>query len=465
MFGKTLKIDMKYTRKHGVLRILVGCLNWSKIPKRFPLFIKDGFYNLSFDIEGEVRPEVEDLETDDQKKDDNDGDDDLGEDFKEVLEKDGQLANAASAAGSAAPQGNPAGGGGTAPPSQSVAITGVVFSPTLRREIQKAKEVLASIGGSQFTNECEVQKVMTTNEEDGQRALDADVVSGVLSVQARVSSPARQVVSPVSADTAEGSEMDFAGMAPVEDFCVSSPVRREVGLVGIGTPDVVDEGLSPTSPGAYGGDGSSVGGTASSVSSPPRAADAAKATLLSAQRAKVVSYGGIPDPLTSALRSSGRIRAQGNADDTQMARAMALAQRRDCFPGKNLNPTFSLLSLPDEHIVEHASRLGVSLGVSTMATKNSVSLIKEIEAARQLHIVEKNLNMNADENGDPTSLVLSRASCLSEDMEDEETLGVEADQLDLLPQPVVSKRKRNKKVLGTSQRRCSARLKKQTNKS
>ena len=117
MFGKTLKIDMKYTRKHGVLRILVGCLNWSKIPKRFPLFIKDGFYNLSFDIEGEDRPEVEDMETDDQRKDDNDGDDDLGEDFKEVLEKDGQLANAASEAGSAARQGNPASGRGDAPPT------------------------------------------------------------------------------------------------------------------------------------------------------------------------------------------------------------------------------------------------------------------------------------------------------------------------------------------------------------
>ena len=53
MFGKTMKIDMAYTRKHGVLRILIGCLNWSKIPKYFPMFIKDGFYDLTFFIEGE----------------------------------------------------------------------------------------------------------------------------------------------------------------------------------------------------------------------------------------------------------------------------------------------------------------------------------------------------------------------------------------------------------------------------
>ena len=179
----------------------------------------------------------------------------------------------------------------------------------------------------------------------------------------------------------------------------------------------------------------------------------------------MASYGGIPDPLVSALCSSGRIRAQGNADDTQMARAMALAQRRDSIPGTNLNPAFSLLSIPDERIVDHAARLGVSLGVSTKTTKTSVSLIKELEANRQLHIVEKNLSAEANESGDPTSLVLTRASCLSEDLDDDETLGVEVDHLDLLPQPVLSKQKRNKKVLSTSNRRRSARLKKQIIKS
>jgi hypothetical protein len=46
---------------------------------------------------------------------------------------------------------------------------------------------------------------------------------------------------------------------------------------------------------------------------------------------KLIEFGGISDFRTSGLRSSGRIRAQANADATQMERAMMIAQRRDEF--------------------------------------------------------------------------------------------------------------------------------------
>ena len=101
MFGMTLKIDMAYTRKHGVLRILIGCLNWSKIPKHFPIFIKDGFYNLTFLVDGEDNGEMIDVEMDDPTDDDDGNDDDegdLGDDFKEALDKE-QQQNGVSAAG------------------------------------------------------------------------------------------------------------------------------------------------------------------------------------------------------------------------------------------------------------------------------------------------------------------------------------------------------------------------------
>ena len=87
LFGMTLKIDMAYTRKHGVLRILIGCLNWSKIPKHFPMFIKDGFYNLTFIVDGEDTGDIDDMDLDDPKGDDDD-DEDLGEDFREALAKE-----------------------------------------------------------------------------------------------------------------------------------------------------------------------------------------------------------------------------------------------------------------------------------------------------------------------------------------------------------------------------------------
>ena len=53
MFGKTLRIDMAYTWEHGVLRILIGCLNYRKIPPFVPMLIKGRIYELYFHVEGE----------------------------------------------------------------------------------------------------------------------------------------------------------------------------------------------------------------------------------------------------------------------------------------------------------------------------------------------------------------------------------------------------------------------------
>jgi hypothetical protein len=51
LFGKTIKVDMKFTREKGVLRILVGCLDFRRIPTKERIFIADGFYDISFKVE------------------------------------------------------------------------------------------------------------------------------------------------------------------------------------------------------------------------------------------------------------------------------------------------------------------------------------------------------------------------------------------------------------------------------
>ena len=87
MFGITRQIDMAYTREHGVLRIRIGCLNHSKIPKQLPLFIKDGFYNLSFVVEQEelaANPDDMVVSDSDDKEDDEDR---LGDDFRDAVAK------------------------------------------------------------------------------------------------------------------------------------------------------------------------------------------------------------------------------------------------------------------------------------------------------------------------------------------------------------------------------------------
>ncbi|KAM0905246.1 hypothetical protein ACQ4PT_017521 [Festuca glaucescens] len=51
LFGKTLDVDMAYTRKNKVLRTKIGCLNHKLIPADSDMFIRRGFYKLRFEVE------------------------------------------------------------------------------------------------------------------------------------------------------------------------------------------------------------------------------------------------------------------------------------------------------------------------------------------------------------------------------------------------------------------------------
>jgi hypothetical protein len=51
LFGKTLDVDMAYTRKNKVLRIKIGCLDSRLIPADSDMFIRRGFFKLKFEVE------------------------------------------------------------------------------------------------------------------------------------------------------------------------------------------------------------------------------------------------------------------------------------------------------------------------------------------------------------------------------------------------------------------------------
>jgi hypothetical protein len=51
LFGKTLDVDMPYTRQHGVVRLRVGCMDYTRIPVNKHMLVKDGFSDLSFEVE------------------------------------------------------------------------------------------------------------------------------------------------------------------------------------------------------------------------------------------------------------------------------------------------------------------------------------------------------------------------------------------------------------------------------
>ncbi|KAM0878122.1 hypothetical protein ACQ4PT_035063 [Festuca glaucescens] len=51
LFGKTLDVDMAYTRNNKVLRTKIGCLDRNLIPADSDVFIRRGFFKLRFEVE------------------------------------------------------------------------------------------------------------------------------------------------------------------------------------------------------------------------------------------------------------------------------------------------------------------------------------------------------------------------------------------------------------------------------
>jgi hypothetical protein len=95
----------------------------------------------------------------------------------------------------------------------------------------------------------------------------------------------------------------------------------------------------------------------------------------------VIKFGGISEKSVVGVRSSDRIRAQPNADVSQLERAQERAQIRDygISSGTKLISKFNLASLPNEIVVARASKLGVSLGVSPSQVDSSIATIKDLD--------------------------------------------------------------------------------------
>jgi hypothetical protein len=77
---------------------------------------------------------------------------------------------------------------------------------------------------------------------------------------------------------------------------------------------------------------------------------------------EVTAFGGIKSQEANGIRSSGRLRAQPNADATQLQKAMLLAQRRNESFSQGTSQSHSLLNFPDTQIIHNATTLGVSMG-------------------------------------------------------------------------------------------------------
>jgi hypothetical protein len=160
---------------------------------------------------------------------------------------------------------------------------------------------------------------------------------------------------------------------------------------------------------------------------------------------QIVDFGGIKEEMVRGVRSSGRLRAQPNYDATQLERATMLAQKRDATPviGKSMTQPITLSSFSDDQILEHATSLGVSLGKSNLESIATAKFILDIEKERTLFMLEKKDQIPKEKDLVSASLVISRASNLCEDLEDEEVL--DGDEIGRVTPPNVKDKKNRRK--------------------
>ncbi|KAM0838716.1 hypothetical protein ACQ4PT_060784 [Festuca glaucescens] len=131
----------------------------------------------------------------------------------------------------------------------------------------------------------------------------------------------------------------------------------------------------------------------------------------------VAVFGGIASPSLSNVRASDRIRAQPNADATQMERAMQNVNLRQDYasPGNGKSKP-SLSSLYDDDIIVKASRLGISLGKNKKEVSKAVKSIKDVDFNRTLVILKKNVEDQLDKEEGQNSLLTSKISSLTGDL-------------------------------------------------
>jgi hypothetical protein len=134
------------------------------------------------------------------------------------------------------------------------------------------------------------------------------------------------------------------------------------------------------------------------------------------------------------MRSSGRIRAQPNATDTQLERAMKIAQDRE--PGSISR--FSIDCFDDSLIQSIASTLGVPLGSTPTEVASSVKFIKDLDLHRTMIMLKKNMDTKTDDDTS-SSFILDKAAVLSADLQEEEQQGSEDQKDPTPPQPKITR--------------------------
>ena len=139
---------------------------------------------------------------------------------------------------------------------------------------------------------------------------------------------------------------------------------------------------------------------------------------------EVIAFGGISEPEQKEGRSSARLRANKDADATILERAQRRASERDSFlSGTKSITKFSIASIPKDTVIARASKLGVSLGSSSSQVDASISRINDIDLDRTLIMLKRNEDKQKLSVESVGCSILNKALEMSTDLAEEEHSG------------------------------------------
>jgi hypothetical protein len=435
--------------------------------------MKDGFYDLTFEVELPGGDEVMEEVTENGARDDGDADDDHNGDQhlqdQNQLNLDQTSMQPNGETGDIIMQPGPNGVAGTGGTQVAQRVPGVCFSPKVRKMIESSKQFLRSYVQSTNLNQRVEGTVLSVVEEVGLVETQVQLKEVATVHTCDMTPPPKEVFAQ--------SPKDAAGqcLSPALQMCedgvqvvnANVPVMQSEGSQEL-VSEVAETPISDKIMEVESEIQSQMERLASTVSPPRPNVDHQRDCLkdhdvvrkIKPTLEQLVAFGGIAEPASNGVRSSGRIRAQPNADLPQLERAVHLAQRQkeQLLTGTSNTSNPSIIHMSSDQIVSRANKLGISLGNSTEQVLKSVQKIKSLESDRHVTFLKNNLN-SVDPSVSP-SLVISRASSLSEDLVDDDTESImdHSDALTLrLVDNIVGRRKRKDKEVKLAVRK-SARI-------
>jgi len=108
-----------------------------------------------------------------------------------------------------------------------------------------------------------------------------------------------------------------------------------------------------------------------------------------ASREEVVSFGGIPDPVSEGRRMSSRLLDHPEVDDMQQRCATRAAKLRgiEATSGMSVNLSNSIMHFSTDEIIHNATQVGILLGNNNAEISNSVNDLLDLEADRALETI------------------------------------------------------------------------------